>query len=1034
MKKFKPSMLTLGLITAGLCSPVLYAQEDQQEEQEVASDSREGKAADGTEIIEVRGFRRSLIQALNTKRFSDTVVDAISADDIGGLPDVSIADALSRIPGVTSVRIDGQSSELNIRGLGGEYVMTTLNGREMVSTSGGRAIEFDQFPSELIQQAQIYKSQKASLIEGGVAGSVELQTVNALNLEEESAFRLTVQGNTNSEAQDNPDASDFGTRVTLSWQQKLFDDTLGYTIGYARLDQPAVSSRFVSYGGDIINPSAFQIADGTFPTDADGNPLSPVVSPGFELNQRAGDLIRDSFVGSLNWHPTDDLTVTWDGFYSEFDSIQFDRGILVGESNAGTINRLGLTSNLFTVQNPTFAQNGGLPVLVGATFLRDPDNTVGGSPAPGGNLICNCLAPQIQNDNSSSFSSTLATGLNIEWQVNDRLTLTADFSHTEAEEEQADEVMRLVMFQDSSAQTPIVQDTIRLDYQLNGLAVPDILFDLDFTNVDQLMAASYERYPRFEENEASAARFDLKYELDSDYFSSIEAGVRISERSYELRRGVYRNGSTSGLTEVQMRQGQYINYGVDADGNIVPTGTAAPFQLTEANTEVVNFSGPLSGVQPFRVVSDVAGLVSQWITEDTSALPRWGVPNGVNAEGRTIFRDPTPWSVTDGSVVEEEITAAYISANLNFELGDMPVTGNVGLRAIDTKQRSLGLVQVGNGFGDIVADAYGNTRDDYQFQVSGDDYRHYLPSFNFNVQLNDNDQLRIAYAKVLARPDLNQMRNGGAYSLSLAEERTDFDGNRVLANYVDLNAGGNPALRPFEADQLDISFEKYFSETDGAFIFALWYKDINNFPETLPTAFFDFQSAGITLPEFTDDSGNVIQTANGTYTRPINLDDAGFMKGVELAYTQTLSFLPGMWSGLGVNVNFSYTDSEILIDASVSGAPADFSSDLPGLSRRVWTGTVFYEYEDFEARISSRFRSPYFDEQVAIGVAEPAFFTEETIVSAQMNYDITENLQIFASADNLTDEPNLSYFGSRAQTGTLQYFGRHFYFGVNYKL
>ena len=164
MNKFKPSILTLSLLAAGLSFatvPGFALAQDAQESVQSEIKTQKQKE-DDIEVIEVKGFRGSVIKSLNTKRFSDTVVDAISADDIGGLPDVSIADSLTRLPGVTSVRIDGQSSALNIRGLSGNYVFSTLNGREMVSTSGGSSVQFDQFPSELIKQAQVYKSQKAS--------------------------------------------------------------------------------------------------------------------------------------------------------------------------------------------------------------------------------------------------------------------------------------------------------------------------------------------------------------------------------------------------------------------------------------------------------------------------------------------------------------------------------------------------------------------------------------------------------------------------------------------------------------------------------------------------------------------------------------------------------------------------------------------------------------------------------------------------------------------------------------------------------
>lgn len=164
MFQFKPNLLTLALLSAGVCINV-YAADNEAAKAEAAATTQD----ESIEVIEVRGFRTSVIKSLNNKRFADTVSETISADDLGALPDQSIADALTRLPGVTAVRTGGQASGLNIRGLDGDFVAATLNGREQVTTGGKRAIEFDQYPSELINQAQVYKSPKASLIEGGVA-------------------------------------------------------------------------------------------------------------------------------------------------------------------------------------------------------------------------------------------------------------------------------------------------------------------------------------------------------------------------------------------------------------------------------------------------------------------------------------------------------------------------------------------------------------------------------------------------------------------------------------------------------------------------------------------------------------------------------------------------------------------------------------------------------------------------------------------------------------------------------------------------
>ena len=102
----------------------------------------------------MRGFSTSLIKSLNQKRFGDTVSEQLSADDLGGLPDVSMADALTRLPGISAVRTGGQAAEINIRGLSGDFVFSTLNGREQVSTSGDRSIEFDQYPQSSLAQLQ----------------------------------------------------------------------------------------------------------------------------------------------------------------------------------------------------------------------------------------------------------------------------------------------------------------------------------------------------------------------------------------------------------------------------------------------------------------------------------------------------------------------------------------------------------------------------------------------------------------------------------------------------------------------------------------------------------------------------------------------------------------------------------------------------------------------------------------------------------------------------------------------------------------
>ena len=177
---------------------------------------------------------------MKQKRAGDTIVEVVDAGDLSSLPDASIADSLGRLPGVTTVRNSGQSSQLNIRGMNGDFIQTTLNGREQASTSAetesSRWMAFDQYPAELINQAAVYKSPKASLIEGGVAATVELKTANPLEAEKSHNVNLSARLSYNDRAEDvGGDAN--GNRFTASYMGKFLDDTLGLSVGYSHLEQ-----------------------------------------------------------------------------------------------------------------------------------------------------------------------------------------------------------------------------------------------------------------------------------------------------------------------------------------------------------------------------------------------------------------------------------------------------------------------------------------------------------------------------------------------------------------------------------------------------------------------------------------------------------------------------------------------------------------------------------------------------------------------------------------------------------------------------
>jgi len=990
MKKFKPSALSLALMLGGVTfasMPTFAAEEDEQK----------ANAEADVEVIEVRGFRRSLIESINTKRYSDTVVEAVSADDMGALPDVSIADALSRLPGVTSVRQGGQSSELNIRGLSGNYVFATLNGREVVSNEGGRSVQFDQYPSELINSAQVYKSQKASLIEGGVAGTIELQTINPLDNEDTHSF--SIQGklsyNDSESAEPHPEVSSEGHRLSLAYQGKFLDETLGFAIGYSRLNQPKIHTTFTNYTPDY-KALPFDGVDGACVGDTCGYYSYP---KGFEYMARGGDDTRDGVVSTLTFQPNDELSIKLDAFYSKFDSESFDRG-----------NRL----DSIALDNPKFAFSDQVVVddniIVGGTYSGDPENQLVNYPDFNGQ------APfwfETQSDTSSVESEVFTLGGNVTYAADD-WTLSADFSHSKGESLSLDGVMRLHLFNDARVDMPVASDNIDVRYELNGLEMPTIRFDdattAGLVDPNRMMVTALEKYPNKEDNEASSVKLDFTYELDTEFLSSIETGLRWSERSHVFDRKMYFLGNHSSQHQPR-RNGDYvITWDTSDPANIVPATMIKPYQLSEGEYEVVQLGGSFGDYPAFLAIDNAAIEQAWYIAQghDTTA----------------VKSHASDWTYNQSVEVDEEIMAVYVQANLNAEIGDYTLTGNVGVRVVETEQTSTGLRKSSSEDdpnASCITDGYGVTECGWMEVTDGTDYTDVLPSINLNLQLSESDQLRFAAAEVMARPEMKEMRMSGTW-----ETRVEANGEVFL----DLKDSTNPRRKPFYATQYDLSYEHYFTETEGAFVFALFYKDIKAKTQETTLTDFDFASAGIIVPA-ADDGG--APPKPGNYTTTITSEDAGWLKGYEIAYTQTFGFLPEPFSGLGISLNYSYTDSELTTEISLGTTSESVTTPLNGLSKEVWTATLFYDYEGFATRLNARYRDDYIGDQVEAGATKQVYFNEEMIIDYQASYQFTEAVQGIFSINNLTDEPNISYFGEKYATGTIQEFGRQFYLGFNAK-
>ncbi|MGB0215547.1 MAG: TonB-dependent receptor [Alteromonas oceani] len=1023
MKTFKPSAITLALLTSGLVftSYPLLAQDS-------AQNSDQGKQEEAIERIEVRGFSSSLIQSLNQKRFGDTVSEQLSADDLGGLPDVSMADALTRLPGISAVRTGGQAAEINIRGLSGDFVFSTLNGREQVSTSGSRSIEFDQYPSELINSAAVYKSPKASLIEGGVAGTVELQTASALAKDDKHTFNANVRGMFNDRANEVADAEEFGHRLSFSYQGKFLDDTLGVSLGYARLYQPSVSTQFIgfAYNAEVD-------VDGLAGDEENYNPNSDVpredqclecelISEGFEMQHKGGEETRNGYVAAIEWAPLDNFTLKADAFVSKFDSEAFARGFRVKLGGVNT-----------EIYNPVVVNNS----VVGGTFVRSDSSET---------------RIELVNDDNQDFDKVESYGINADWQITDNFAAQFDIALSKANSNFRNGLLWSLVGDDATAASPRFDENIQISYLLNGMDLPDLQFNQAdaFNDLDRVMVSKYGIYPYVNSDELDAYRADFQYFIDTDFISSIEFGGRYSDRTYSNDRSVFEYGNDQAFSSSQ-----------------------PPLRLTDDLAEVVNWQGDFAYFPNYLSI-DLGKALQAWFP---SGIPQpaqtWGAGDPGVINGPDDATVSTAWSVLESGDVFETVSAAYLMANIDTEIGGLPITGSIGVRYVKSKQSSTTLqratmfvedpetgqdVEVSDptaGAQNIV-DELGYINNFYRPAILTYEYTDVLPSINLNFQLTDNSQLRVAAARVMGRAPINRFAANASTNVELISATQNRDSGEItLSNQqarISGSSNNSPYLDPFYATQYDISYEHYFDDSDGAIVVAGFYKNIESFIENIAIEPYDFEGNGfvvpdsVTVPVFyeadypgqapepvVDNTGApvtvTVPTTDGRYETAINNARGGYIRGIELAYTQIYSDLPGMWSGLGVNASYSYTESEI--QRTVGNGV--YASQLPGLSENVATMTLFWEYEGFETRVSGRYRDAFVSKQVAVN-DQTVNFDSELVVDYQASYEINDNISVLFQINNLTDEPTKSYFTSPEQTGTIQFFGTQYFLGMTYSL
>ena len=875
------------------------------EAQDAAAAAPDTAAEPGDEIV-VTGFRAALENAVAEKKNRDTIVESVSAEDIGKLPDASIAESIARLPGVTSQRVNGRSNAISIRGFAPDFSSTLLNGREQTSTGDNRAVEYDQYPAEVVNQVLIYKTANAGLIGQGLSGTVDLRTIRPI----EYGRRVVSIGARATYADIgklNAGSKDTGYRATATYVDQFADDTIGIALSAAYLDEPYQVQEFNAWGY-----ATGTRAGETTPVNAIGGSKSYVTSTGLK---------RLGLSGTIQYKPVDSVTTTLDGFFSDFDDDQIKRGI-----------ELPLAFSGQTIFNPTPANstvaNG---LITSGTFNR--------------------VEGVVRNDSFQRKAKLYSFGYNAKYEGSDgwNAQLDVSMSRTDRDETVIESysgtgygagfgVADTVGFQSGRTGTFF---TPQLNY-----SDPNLILLTDPLGWGGSTVQAGYLNDREVKDLIKQYRVEVEKEIESP-ISSLRVGLNYTNHDKSLTPTenflVLRNASLQ-----QRIPDQYLR---------------APTNLSYLGL------GPMLSYDPRDLI---AGGV-------------------YNTPANTSLDVPAK-----AFTVNEDIMTAYTQADIRSELGSAELTGNLGVQAVLTEQKSSGLV---NNSGVLVN------------VTRGDDYLDVLPSLNLALRFPSDFVFRVGAARQMQRPRMDDMRVSLGYGYDVARQ-------------VISGSGGNPYLRPIRSNSFDATLEKYFG-TRGYIAVQGYYKDLKSFVYNQEVP---FSYAGYPLSANTPANAPTLGVANV----PIN-GAGGKIYGGELAGTLQLGSIVGFLDGFGLTGGGSYTKTEIVPN------PGGSAEDIPGYSRWVANGTAFYEKYGLNVRGSLRYRSTFVGELSGFGASRTRRrATGEMIVDAQVGYDFKtgflNGLSVFVQGQNLTDEPFVTINGTaRDQVVDYQQYGRRFLGGFSFR-
>ncbi|MFT5756728.1 MAG: iron complex outermembrane receptor protein [Alteromonadaceae bacterium] len=1030
-KIFRRSLLasSIAVVLAGSVAPsAMAADADAAAEKEI-------------EVIQVRGIRGSTKASINAKRFATSQVDGIAAEDIGKLPDVTISDSLQRISGVQITRVAGEGGVVAIRGL--PQIDTTMNGEVFLSatTIDEAGADFSNLPAQLFTGVDVYKTATSTNAAQGIAGAIDLKTRRPFDLDEGFTFAGGVEGTRGSISQEN----DHNLNGLVSYNAQKWGLLLSAVTSKAVLSTDYNGYFDTSEDGGIGAANANnQGWGGDSPSSA-----THIVPQGFAAFNKEEERQRDAFQLSFQADLGEGFELTADYFYTQQDRFNRKQG-LSHNNRWATFNGYasgapgGFTGDMFTVQPP-------------AADLDDNPDTPDTLPPIQNweginkyNLESYRLQSFTQVNNNEEESQNLNLELNYDnggaltGQVRmTRAKATAKMRHgygegdvlsidhstlatgqgqfsqgencTNGEAIVGDNGGCYAMFApggiqdqftvgvDVSGEHPAFSG---FDQMVNGgggsRSVADYMSDINSYHVGAFSSEGNTD----DTGEMNTFSTKWNYTFEEGFITSVDFGVRTMERTVDHDQFTYTSNFGGGCDIAQWKAVDQYTDSAGCEGN-----AEAGEYLTEAgvfaNGSPVMKSGDANGdgvVDNGEVIPTVAGdwvpytiLPPTRLDEHTSVSfienlgGVKGLP-GVWAIDPSNFKNPRQFHLdTFGNVartengggtydVELNEVSYFFQANFEHDI----FSGNFGVKVIETdlfvKQNLVGSNLPHSGLGPDTGD-----------NVTERSYTEYLPSFNLAANVTEDIILRAAYSQNMQALDLDAWGDGKV--VGRVNDPT-CDCLRV----VNGTQNGNPELNPWLSENMSFSAEWYVGEASMASI-SFFNIEIES-----------FTTGGTVMIDEPDDDG--IRRGPWPFATQVQ-GEGGDVKGFELngrvAFSDVtdVSFL----SSFGLDANYTYNDSS-------QEAKGVLGNDLPfeGMSEDTYNLVLWFEQDGLSARVAWNQVSPRLITQGGANVGGQSLYQDTySQIDISANYDVNENISVYLSGANVTEEFQQTYVEFKSQ-------------------